>query len=115
VPAGAWGGDLMTVDMSTARLARRGCRLLCAAVVLGATGLCAAGAQNPLPAPQSHTDHELSREEATALVQKRYAARVVRTDIADQDGRRLYVFRLLSNASKVWIVRVDARTGAEVP
>jgi uncharacterized membrane protein YkoI len=49
------------------------------------------------------------------LVQKRYGARVVRTDIADQEGRRLYVFRLLSGAGKVWVVRVDARSGAEVP
>jgi uncharacterized membrane protein YkoI len=105
----------MTVDMSTAQLARRGCRLLFAAAVLGAAGLCAASPQSQAPAPQSRTDHELSREEATALIQKRYGARVVRTDIADQDGRRLYVFRLLSSASKVWIVRVDARTGAEVP
>jgi uncharacterized membrane protein YkoI len=105
----------MTVDMSTAQLARRGCRLLFAAAVLGAAVLCAASPQTQAPAPQSHTDHELSREEATALVQKRYGARVVRADIADQDGRRLYVFRLLSSASKVWIVRVDARTGAEVP
>jgi hypothetical protein len=105
----------MIVDMSTARLARRGCGLLCAAMVLGAAGLCAANAPAPLPAPQSRSDHELSREEAMALVQQRYGARVVRTDIADQQGRRLYVFRLLSSAGKVWIVRVDARTGAEVP
>lgn len=105
----------MTVDMSTARLLRRGCRLLCAAAVLGATGLCAAGPQSPVPAPPSRTDHELSRAEALAMVQNRYGARVVRTDIAEQQGHRLYVFRLLSNASKVWIVRIDARTGAEVP
>jgi hypothetical protein len=50
-----------------------------------------------------------------ALVQKHYGARVVRTDIADQGGRRLYVFRLLSSGGKVWIVRVDARSGTEVP
>ncbi len=105
----------MTADIGTARLARRGCRLLCVAVILGATGLCGASPQPPQPAPQSRTDHELSREEAMVLVQKRYGARVVRTDIADQQGRRLYVFRLLSNAGKVWIVRVDARNGAEVP
>lgn len=84
-------------------------------MVLGAAGLAAAGTQAPVPAPQSRTDHELSRAEATSLVQKRYAARVVRTDIADQQGRRLYVFRLLSSAGKVWVVRVDPRTGAEVP
>jgi len=50
-----------------------------------------------------------------ALVQKRYGARVVRADSTDQAGRHLYVFRLLSAGGKVWIVRVDARSGAEVP
>jgi hypothetical protein len=105
----------MTVEFGTARLTRRGWSLLCAAVVLGAAGLCGANPQAPPPAPQSHADHELSRQEAMVLVQKRYGARVVRTDIADQEGRRLYVFRLLSSAGKVWIVRVDARSGAEVP
>ncbi len=103
--------------MSTARLLRRGCRLLCAAALLGANGLCAASPQSPVPPPPppSRTDHELSRQEAVAMVQNRYGARVVRTDIAEEQGHRLYVFRLLSNASKVWIVRIDARTGAEVP
>jgi uncharacterized membrane protein YkoI len=64
---------------------------------------------------ETRAEAELSREQAMALVQKRYGARVVRTDIADQGGRRLYVFRLLSSGGKVWIVRVDARSGAELP
>lgn len=59
--------------------------------------------------------HELSREQALALVQRRYAARVLRADVLDRDGRRLYVFRLLSAAGQVWTVRVDAVSGAEVP
>lgn len=64
---------------------------------------------------ETRADQELSREQAVALVQKRYGARVVRANIADQGGRHLYVFRLLSPAGKVWIVRVDARSGAELP
>jgi hypothetical protein len=105
----------MSVDMSTPQQVWRGRRLLCAALALGAAGLCAAGPQVTAPAPESRTEHELSREQAMALVQKRYGARVVRADITDQDGRRLYVFRLLSSGGKVWIVRVDARSGAELP
>jgi uncharacterized membrane protein YkoI len=60
-------------------------------------------------------DHDLSRTQATALVQKRYGARVVRLAVSDEGGRHLYVFRLLSEGGKVWQVRIDARTGAEVP
>ena len=59
---------------------------------------------------------ELSRAQAIALVQGRYGARVVRTTLSqDKGGRRLYVFRLLSGNGKVWTVRIDAQTGAEVP
>jgi uncharacterized membrane protein YkoI len=67
-------------------------------------------------APVTST-HEVSREQATQMLQNRYgdAARVVRTDVIEQGGRRVYVFRLLSANGRVWIVRIDARTGAEVP
>jgi hypothetical protein len=40
---------------------------------------------------------------------------VVRASSIDEDGRRMYVFKLLSEGGKVWIVRIDAHTGAEVP
>jgi uncharacterized membrane protein YkoI len=83
--------------------------LLCAALVLGA-----ACSKADMQA-QARPEHELSREQAVAQVQKRYGARVVRADIADQDGRHVYVFRLLSADGKVWIVRVDARSGTEMP
>lgn len=60
--------------------------------------------------------NELSRAQAISLVQGRYRARVVRTTLSqDKSGRWLYVFRLLSGSGKVWTVRIDAQTGAEVP
>jgi hypothetical protein len=60
--------------------------------------------------------NELSKAQAIALVQGRYRARVVRTTLSqDRGGRPLYVFRLLSGSGKVWTVRIDAHTGAEVP
>jgi hypothetical protein len=51
------------------------------------------------------------------MLRQRYgnAAQVVRTDVVEEDGHRLYVFRLLSVNGKVWIVRIDAKSGAEVP
>lgn len=59
---------------------------------------------------------ELSRAEAVALVQRRYHARVVRTHLAqDPHGRPVYEFRLLSGGGKVWTVRIDAFSGAELP
>jgi uncharacterized membrane protein YkoI len=87
--------------------------LLCAALVVGAA--CAKADAQTVEVRAERAEQELSREQAVALVQKRYGARVVRAALLDQDGRHLYVFRLLSAAGKVWIVRVDARTGTEVP
>jgi len=84
--------------------------LLCAVLLVAA-----ACANADVPPAEMHTAQELSREQAVALVQKRYGARVVRADSTDQAGRHLYVFRLLSAGGKVWIVRVDARSGVEVP
>jgi hypothetical protein len=100
-----------------------------AMVAMGAVALalfsilssCGARAGSPPPptsaavVADTHADHELSREQVVALAQKRYGARVVRADTADQDGHHLYVLRLLSPAGKVWVVRVDARNGTEVP
>jgi len=57
---------------------------------------------------------ELTQTQAAALVQQRYAARIIRASSTDEGGRRIYVFRLLSQAGKVWEVHVDARNGAEV-
>jgi hypothetical protein len=59
---------------------------------------------------------QLSRAQIVALVQRRYRARVVRTHLLqDANGRALYEFRLLSSAGKVWTVRIDAYSGAELP
>ena len=103
----------MNTDYTTPGLVGLASSLLCASMSLGVAGLCAA-TPKPEPAP-AHAPAELSREQAVALVEKRYGARVVRAEFLDQDGRHVFVFRLLSAAGKVWIVRVDARTGTEVP
>jgi uncharacterized membrane protein YkoI len=55
--------------------------------------------------------HPLSREQAVALVEKRFHARAVRVDVVEESGRRVFSIRLLSGASKIWTVRVDAATG----
>jgi uncharacterized membrane protein YkoI len=68
-------------------------------------------------AAQGASAREISREQAIQEVQKRYgsAVRVVRSDVIDQGGHHVYVLRLLSSNGRVWVVRVDAQSGAEVP
>jgi uncharacterized membrane protein YkoI len=68
-------------------------------------------------AAEAVTMREISREQALQLLQKRYgnAARVVRTDVSEQGGHHVYIFRLLSVNGRVWVVRIDAQNGAEVP
>jgi uncharacterized iron-regulated membrane protein len=53
----------------------------------------------------------VSLDQAVEMAEKRYAARVVRADAREQDGRTVYVLRLLNESGRVWTVRVDAATG----
>jgi hypothetical protein len=103
----------VNTDYTTPGLVGLASWLLCGSVTLGVAGPCPA-ASKPEPAP-AHAPAELSREQAVALVERRYGARVVRTEFLDQQGRHVYVFRLLSPAGKVWIVRLDSHSGTEVP
>jgi len=54
----------------------------------------------------------MSLDQAVAMVEKRFKARVVRTEVRDDGGRKVYVLRLLNDAGRVWTVRVDASSGA---
>lgn len=59
------------------------------------------------------TTADMSLDQAVAMVEKRYGARVVRADVREEDGRKVYVLRLLSDGSgRVWTVRVDAASGS---
>lgn len=55
-----------------------------------------------------------SRDSIIDGLQRRYNARVLRVEEADENGRHVYLIRLLSG-ERVWTVRVDARTGRELP
>jgi uncharacterized membrane protein YkoI len=50
-------------------------------------------------------------DQAIEIAERRYRARVVRAEPKEQQGRRVYVLRLLSEEGRVWTVRVDAQTG----
>ena len=53
----------------------------------------------------------ISLDEAVRRAEAQYRARVVRTDVQDEDGRKVYVLKLLSEDGRVFTVRVDAATG----
>jgi uncharacterized membrane protein YkoI len=59
---------------------------------------------------------EMSREQVIVLARHRYHAEVVRAHrVQGAQGRVFYDVRLLSPRGMVWTVRLDARSGAEVP
>jgi uncharacterized membrane protein YkoI len=53
----------------------------------------------------------ISLDEAVSRAERQYRARVVRTDVVDEDGRTVYVLKLLSEDGRVFTVRIDAATG----
>lgn len=57
-------------------------------------------------------DSGMSLDQAVSMVEKRYKARVVRTETRQEGNRKIYVLRLLNDAGRVWTVRVDAASGS---
>jgi hypothetical protein len=53
----------------------------------------------------------ISLDEAVSRAEQQYRARVVRTEVQDEDGRKVYVLKLLSEDGRVFTVRIDAATG----
>jgi hypothetical protein len=53
----------------------------------------------------------VSLDQAVSRAERQYRARVVRTDVQDEDGRTVYVLKLLSEDGRVFTVRIDAATG----
>jgi len=53
----------------------------------------------------------ITLDEAVRRAEAQYRAKVVRTDVQDEDGRKVYVLKLLSEDGRVVTVRVDAATG----
>jgi hypothetical protein len=53
----------------------------------------------------------ISLDEAVRRAESQFHAKVVRTDVQDEDGRKVYVLKLLSDDGRVMTVRIDATTG----
>jgi uncharacterized membrane protein YkoI len=54
----------------------------------------------------------VSMDQAVKMVEQRYHARVVKAQTENDNGRTLYLLRLLDDSGKVWTVRVDAASGS---
>ena len=62
--------------------------------------------------PQSAMQRDaVSLDEAVSRAEQQFRARVVRTEVQDEDGRKVYVLKLLSDDGRVFTVRIDAATG----
>jgi uncharacterized membrane protein YkoI len=54
----------------------------------------------------------VSMDQAVKMVEQRFHARVVKAEAQKENGRTVYVLRLLNDSGKVWTVRVDAADGS---
>ncbi len=57
----------------------------------------------------------MSLDQAVAMLQAKYNARVMRANSVEEGGRIVHYIRLMSaDRSRVWTVRVDAASGREI-
>ena len=61
--------------------------------------------------PAQVADTEISMDQAVRMVEQKYRARVVKAESQRDNGRTVYVLRLLDESGKVWTVHVDAASG----
>ena len=54
----------------------------------------------------------LSMDQAVKMVESRFHARVVKAETQRDNGRTVYLLRLLNDAGRVWTVHVDAVSGS---
>jgi uncharacterized membrane protein YkoI len=84
-----------------------------AALSFTAYVLVAAPAQvQPAQVHVSATGKQVSMDQAVRMVEQRYHARVVKAEAEDDNGRTVYLLRLLNDSGRVWTVRVDAVSGS---
>jgi uncharacterized membrane protein YkoI len=82
--------------------------LAVAAVLAVAPAVRAAEGQRPIAVAAA----SVSMEQAVKMAEQRFKARVVRAETQRDDGRTVYVLRMLNESGRVWTVRVDASNGA---
>ena len=94
-------------------------RIVLAALLIGGAGA-AAGYSEPVPPPAmpvptpaavARTASAISMDQAVRIAEQHFHARVVKAETEHDNGRTVYVLRLLNDAGRVWTVRVDAANG----
>lgn len=68
----------------------------------------------PFGSSASQAADGVSLDAAVAAAQERHRARVVKAEVQESAGRRVYLLRLLGGDGRVWTIRIDAATGREV-
>ena len=56
----------------------------------------------------------VSLDQAVAAAEKQHNAKVVKTATTQEGGKTVYELRMLSEDGRVWSIRVDGATGAEL-
>jgi len=87
--------------------------VLAAHAALALVGISAVRATEA-PQPILIAAASVSMEQAVKMAEQRYKAKVVRAEAQQNDGRTVYVLRMLNESGRVWTVRVDASNGAEL-
>jgi uncharacterized membrane protein YkoI len=96
-------------------------RWIALVLLSGALAAYTTGSQAARSGPGSATDSVdatfatlagVSMDQAIQMAERQYGARVVRASVSEDNGRRVYVLRLVSEQGRVWTVRVDAASGA---
>jgi len=59
-------------------------------------------------------ESRISMDQAVKMAEQKFKARVVKAEMQDQDGKTIYVLRMLNDSGRVWTVRVDASTGTVI-
>jgi len=101
--------------------------MLAALFLAASIAVCAAGSASVRNAPVQATaegsghriavalaDSRMSMDQAVKMADQKFKARVVKAESQDQDGRTIYVLRMLNDSGRVWTVRVDASTGTVI-
>ena len=94
-------------------------RIVLAALLIGGAGAAVGYSESAPPAatvatpPPAvvHAASAISMDQAVRMAEQHFHARVVKAETEHDNGRTVYVLRLLSDAGRVWTVRVDAANG----
>ncbi|MBC7983200.1 MAG: PepSY domain-containing protein [Candidatus Obscuribacterales bacterium] len=70
--------------------------------------------RNALPSAVTLQAGGMSLDQAVAMVQAKYSARVMRANTVEEEGRTVHYIRLITgDRARVFTVRIDAASGRE--